>query len=471
MRVSHKTLNAVAGTVWLLVGTGLSIVGVRFVFGWNEVDAERTALGITAALAIGALVGSAKGRYVLSRTANRNKKRIRDLVEPRIWQVFTGRFVIVIAGMMALGRGLRALAAEGWLGGFLGVGGLYVGIGMALAVASRAYFAKPPPPMPTRLDAAPVKPPALRGVLLVNLGSPEAPTPSAVRVFLRQFLGDRRVVEVNRLLWAFVLNVIILPFRSSKSAAMYQTVWTDEGSPLIVISRRLHAALARRLGDERPLALAMRYGKPSIADGLAELRAKGCEEVLVVPLFPQYSNTTTGSVVAEVNRIAEREREQPTLSYLPPCCDDPAYIEALALRAEQHPTGDFTVFSFHGIPESYVKAGDPYMEQCGRTAWALAERLGLKRDQWEMVFQSRFGDEPWLQPYLDEFVPALAATTPSVRIIAPSFSADCLETIEEIDERLREDFVEAGGQELIVVPSLNDDPAWVEALAGYIEAR
>ena len=486
MRVSHRTLNAVAGSVWLLVGGGLATVGVRFVFGFNETDPERTVLGITTALALGSLVGAAKGRYVLARTARRNKRRIAALDDPRVWQVFTGRFVIVILLMIALGRGLRALAADGWLGGYLGVGGLYVGIGMALAVASRAYFVKPPPPMPTRIDGAPGaatarpltparqdaatgKASAARGVLLVNLGSPEAPTTAAVRVFLRQFLGDPRVVEVNRLLWAFVLNVIILPFRSGKSAALYQSIWTDEGSPLIVVCRKLQRALARRLGGETPLALGMRYGKPSLEHALQELQTAGCDEVLVVSLFPQESNTTTGSVVAELERLTARSATLPKLTYLPSYCDDPAYIEALAASAEACPAGDFTVFSFHGIPEAYVRRGDPYLEQCGRTAWALAERLGLARDEWEMVFQSRFGDEPWLQPYLDEYVPALAADHARVRVFAPSFTADCLETLEEITLRLGEDFEDAGGTELIVVPCLNDDAAWVETLATFVE--
>jgi len=474
--------------VWLLVGTGLATVGVRFVFGWNETDSQRTALGIGIALALGCLAGAAKGRYVLARTARRNKRRIAKLNAPRVWQVFTGRFVIVILLMIALGRGLRALAADGWLGGRLGVGGLYVGIGMALAVAARAYFIKPPPPMPTRLDAAPGKasarPPepmptrldaapgkssAVRGVLLVNLGSPAAPTPRAVRAFLRQFLGDPRVVEVNRLLWAFVLNVMILPFRSGTSAALYRSIWTEEGSPLIVVCRRLQRALARRLGDQRPVALGMRYGEPSLGAALDELDARGCDEILVVSLFPQESNTTTGSVVAEVNRLAAASRKPPAIAYLPSYCDDPAFIDALAARADAYPAGDFTVFSFHGIPESYVRQGDPYLEQCGRTAWALAQRLGLPRDEWEMVFQSRFGDEPWLQPYLDEYVPGLATSHPRVRVIAPSFTADCLETLEEITLRLGEDFARAGGSELIVVPCLNDDAAWVEALAAFVE--
>ncbi len=468
MRVSNKTLNTMAAVIWLTVGVGLTTVGVRFVFGLQEGGEPGSALGIAAALAVGALIGVLKGKYVLSRTAGRNKRRIAALKEPRVWQVFTSRFLLLILGMMALGRGLRALAAAGWLGGFVGVGGIYVGIGLALGVASTAYFAKRPPALPTRVDQAPAthnqRRNRRRGLLLINLGSPAAPTAPAVRRFLRQFLGDPRVVEVNRVLWAFVLNVIILPFRSRNSAELYASVWMDEGSPLIVYGRRLRSLVADRLQEGFHVVLGMRYGEPSIQQALDEFQAQGCEDVLVLPLFPQYSNTTTGSVAAEVARVALKQRKQINLSFAPPFFDHPLYIEALARRAEACDPGEFTVFSFHGLPESYVKQGDPYMDQCRTTAWLLAERLGLARSEWELVFQSRFGDEPWLQPYLDEFVPALAPNMKRVRVVAPAFAADCLETIEEIGIRLKDDFLEAGGEELIVVPGLNDDPAWVDAV-------
>jgi ferrochelatase len=212
----------------------------------------------------------------------------------------------------------------------------------------------------------------------------------------------------------------------------------------------------------------MRYGNPPLKAGLEELRAQGCSSVLVVPLFPQYSNTTTGSIMAEVARITLSDRYAMRTAFVASCFDDEEYIDALARVAEESPAGDFTVFSFHGIPESYVQAGDPYLEQCGRTAWLLAQRLGLARDEWEMVFQSQFGDEPWLQPYLDEYVCSLAGKYARVRVIAPSFAADCLETLEEIGVSLREDFELRGGQELIVVPALNSHPAWVQALGNMI---
>ncbi len=468
MRVSANTLKRIAGTVWLLVGLGLSITGLRFVFGRHDRGENYTPIWIAIALALGGLIGILKGRYVLSVTARRNIKRIRALRDPRIWQVFTGTFALVILGMIGLGRWLRTLAENGWLGGYLGVGGLYFGIGSGLVVASWAYFAPPVPARPTRIDASPQARRSKSGLLLVNLGSPSAPTRRAVRVFLRQFLSDPRVVEVNRLLWAFVLNVIILPFRSGQSAKLYRSIWTEEGSPLLIYGKQVRDRLAEKLGREQVVALGMRYGEPSLAGALDELIAQDCRQILVLPLFPQFSNTTTGSIIAEVNRIARKRRHPPDLRFVDAFYDDPGYIEALAQLAEASARGDFTVFSFHGIPESYVERGDPYLDHCGRTAWLLAERLGLERSEWEMVFQSQFGNEPWLQPYLHEYVPALAATKPRVRVIAPSFAADCLETLEEISIRLRDDFILWGGEELIVVPALNADERWIDALEALV---
>jgi protoporphyrin/coproporphyrin ferrochelatase len=464
MRVKAKSLNILAGSVWLAVGIGLSVAGIRFVFGFNEEGAERDQEKIVWALAAGGAIGYLKGRYVLTRTAKRNLKRIKKLRDPRVWQVFTGTMALLILLMIALGRGLRGLAAEGYLGGYLGIGGLYVGIGMALAVASFTYFLPSPAPLPTRIDSSQPAPRGRRGLLLINLGSPAAPTRSAVRAFLKQFLADPRVVEANRALWAFVLNVIILPFRSGFSAKMYRSIWTEAGSPLITHGKDLCEAIAKRFGTRYEVVLGMRYGEPSIGSALKELRERGCDSVLVLPLFPQYSNTTSGSVIDEVTRVALLDRDPLELSFVPAFYDEPAYIESLAQVASAHPSGDFTVFSFHGIPEAYVTAGDPYLRHCSRTAWLLAERLGLARDEWEMVFQSQFGTEPWLQPYLDEFVPDLAEKYKRVRVIAPSFAADCLETIEEIGTELRKDFAEAGGEELIVVSALNADESWVRAL-------
>ena len=304
MRIKAKSLKIIAGGVWLAVGVGLLIAGLRFIFGLNEAGSERSPGGIALALSIGGAIGFLKGRYVLSRTAKRNLKRIKKLHDPRVWHVFTPTMAILILLMMAAGRGLRALAADGHLGGYLGVGGLYVGIGLALAVASFTYFLPGPLPLPTRIDGLPGSRSAKRGLLLVNLGTPEAPTRPAVRAFLRQFLSDPRVVEANRALWAFVLNVIILPFRSGKSAKMYKGIWTDAGSPLIVHANALKQALTARLGGRYEVALGMRYGEPSIDSALKELRKAGCSSVVVLPLFPQYSNTTSGSIIDEVMRCA-----------------------------------------------------------------------------------------------------------------------------------------------------------------------
>jgi len=457
--------------VWALVGLGLATVGVRFVFGLHEGGERGSGAGIVAALAIGGVVGYLKGNFVLSRTARRNRRRIEALAEPRVWQIFTGTFYLLILGMVGLGRGLRSLAAAGWLGGYTGVGGLYVGIGAALLFASRSYFSPWPPVLPTRIDASPPARAGKRGVLLVNLGSPSEPTTRAVRRYLRQFLSDPRVVEFNRAAWAFVLNVIILPRRAGRSAAAYRSIWTPEGSPLVVHGRRVRDALAARMGDERPVALAMRYGEPSLEAAMSELERAGCDELTVLPLFPQYSNTTTGSVVAEVARLAGKRRAQPNLSFVAPFYEHPGYIEALAQRVEASAPASFTLFSFHGLPQAYVEKGDPYLEQCGRTAWLLAERLGLARDEWELVFQSRFGDEPWLQPYLDETAPALASKHKRLRVVAPAFVADCLETLEEIGVELREDFERAGGEELVLVEGLNESPAWLDALEEILRAN
>ncbi|MAG56174.1 MAG: ferrochelatase [Planctomycetes bacterium] len=375
--------------------------------------------------------------------------------------------------MIGVGRGLRALADHGVIPWAL-VGGIYVGIGAGLAVASLVYFVSPPPPLPTRSDVAPTL--ATRGgpigVLISNLGTPDAPTTPAVRRYLREFLSDERVVEVNRWLWAFVLNVIILPRRAAASARAYSVVWDEKtGSPLLHWSRQTSTALARELGDDYVVSLGMRYGAPSLETALEELVTARCRTIIVLPLYPQYSNPTTGTNNAKVMELVMARREQPTVSFVPPYPDDALYVAALADRVHEamgDRPPDHYVFSFHGLPEAYVRASDPYVEQCACTAWALASALELERDQWEMVFQSRFGDEPWLQPFLDEYVPELASSTPRILVTMPGFAADCLETLEEVGVRLRERFAAAGGEELIVVPALNDHPVWIESLAGLV---
>jgi ferrochelatase len=466
LRVSTRTLERTAGVIWLAVGVMLAVRGARML-------EDASALGRVLALALGLAIGVLKGRYVLSRTARRNRRRIRRLAAPRAWNVFTWRFLVLIALMIALGKGMRELAEAGvWH--WAPVAAVYLGIGAGLAVSALFYFRADPPPLRTRAEAGPAQGARPRGVVLVNLGTPEAATPGAVRRYLREFLSDPLVVEAPRWLWAFVLNVIVLPRRSGRVARAYASIWMDEGSPLLVHGRRLAQALRPLLDEGDELRLAMRYGAPSLPAVLDELEALACEELLVVPLFPQASRTTTGTIQAAAAAHLATRRAAPALAVLPPMYLDPGYISALAeLACEAHGGAppDFHVFSFHGLPEAYVAAGDPYLEHCRATSLALAAALGLARDAWEMVFQSRFGDEPWLQPYADEFVPALAARHARVQVTLPAFAADCLETLEEIGVGLRRDFRAAGGAELIVTPALNDHPTWVAALAARIRAH
>lgn len=309
------------------------------------------------------------------------------------------------------------------------------------------------------------------GVLLVNVGSPSAPTPPAVRRYLREFLGDPEVVKLNRVAWWLLLNGIILPLRAPKSAKLYQSIWTEHGSPLIHNSRLQRAGLQGQLGERYAVALAMRYGEPSIEQGLDELEERGCREVLLVPMFPQYSGTTSGTIEKAVRAALSRRATRLTLRVMPPHFAEDGYIAALAERVRESTSGvqvDHHVFSFHGLPQRYVRDGDPYRDHCVTTANALGARLGLRTDQWSLVFQSRFGREPWLQPYAVEAVPALARKHKSIAVVCPGFTADCLETLEEIREALGRTFREAGGKTWTVAPCLNDHPRWLEALAGLV---
>jgi len=309
------------------------------------------------------------------------------------------------------------------------------------------------------------------GVLLVNVGSPAAPTTPAVRRYLREFLGDPDVVKLNRVAWWLLLNGIILPIRSPKSARLYRSIWSEHGSPLIHNSRLQCEALQRELGERYAVTLAMRYGAPTIAAGVEALEQRGCRVLLLAPMFPQFSGTTTGTVhKAVVAELARRESKL-ELRVLPPHFGDAGYIEALAARLAESTAGvrvDHYVFSFHGLPQRYVLAGDPYREQCVTTATALAAKLGLGAGEHSLVFQSRFGREPWLQPYAAEAVPALAARHKSIAVSCPGFSADCLETLEEIRASLGERFRAAGGEVWTVAPCLNDHPRWISALAALV---
>jgi ferrochelatase len=306
----------------------------------------------------------------------------------------------------------------------------------------------------------------LTGVLYVSLGSPSAPTPRAVRRFLDEFLGDPLVVDANRLLWWCVRKGIILPFRAPRSAALYGRIWSAEGSPLLVHSRNFAAALARELGASFRVALAMRYGEPSLGAGLAELARAGCQRVLVLTAFPQASRTTTGTIERELRRNTLHLR---SLAVLPAYFEHGAYVAALAERARGAGAVDHWVFSFHGLPVRYVEQGDPYREHCEGTARTLAHTLGLGPRDWTLAYQSRFGRERWLEPDVRAVVGELAADRKRIGLVAPSFTTDCLETLEELGLSLRA-ACRARGGELVLVPSLNDAPIWVRGAAEIVRS-
>lgn len=315
------------------------------------------------------------------------------------------------------------------------------------------------------------------GVLLANLGTPAAPTTSAVRRYLRQFLSDPRVVELPRPLWWLILNGIILNIRPKRSAAAYASVWTDAGSPLMVHASAQRTAVRQRYENDTAgpiIALGMTYGEPAIPTGLRELADQGVEKLLVIPLYPQYSGTTTGAVFDAVVNELKTWRWLPELHMLPGYHDHPHYIDALAASVRQHwqdhARGELLLMSFHGIPERYLKNGDPYHCQCHKTARLLAESLALTPDQWMVSFQSRVGREPWLKPYTDETMKSLPPKgVKRVDVICPGFSADCLETVEEINVENREYFMQAGGEVYNYVPCLNDNADHITMLQALVD--
>jgi ferrochelatase len=316
--------------------------------------------------------------------------------------------------------------------------------------------------------------PPRTAVLLCNLGTPDAPTPAAVRRYLAEFLGDPRVVEIPRLLWLAILHGIILRVRPAKSAKKYASIWLPEGSPLKLWTERQARALGERLGQQGHAVLvdyAMTYGNPSIAAALDRLKAAGATRVLVLPAYPQYSATTTASVFDRVYTWAAQVRSVPELRFVNRYHDDAGYIRALAGTVArhwaQHGRPDRLVMSFHGVPERTLHLGDTYHCECHKTARLLATELGLAKDQYTLTFQSRFGKAKWLEPYTEPTLVALAqAGTKRVDVVCPGFTADCLETLEEINQEAREAFLHAGGEVFHYIPCLNDDAAWIEAMAG-----
>ncbi|TXH03943.1 MAG: ferrochelatase [Nevskiaceae bacterium] len=317
-------------------------------------------------------------------------------------------------------------------------------------------------------------PTARPGVLLVNLGTPDAPTAPAIRRYLREFLADRRVVEAPRAIWLPVLYGIILPFRPRKLVHAYQSVWTPQGSPLMAASLAQAASLRRLLGEQIPVALGMTYGRPSVESAIDELTAQGVNRVIVLPLYPQYSATTTAAVTDAVFRVLMSRRDVPALDTIRDYHDHPAYIAALAdsVRShwQRHGRDAHLLMSFHSIPQEYVDKGDPYGQHCQRSAALLAQTLGLNADQWSISYQSRLGPKRWLQPYTDEYVASLAQRgIKALDVICPGFAADCLETLEEIAIRYREVFLEAGGQTFRYIPALNADAAHIAMMRDLVQ--
>jgi ferrochelatase len=316
------------------------------------------------------------------------------------------------------------------------------------------------------------------GVLLVNLGTPEAPTTASVRRFLKQFLSDPRVVEIPRLLWWLILNGVILRIRPSRSAEAYRKVWTDEGSPLMLYSKQLAGLIREQLQAERPgffrVELGMTYGEPSVEAAIDKLQRQGARRLLVLPLYPQYSGTTTASVFDTVTKKLRGVRWLPETRFINQYHDDPAYIAALAASVrefwQEHGRGSHLMLSFHGVPRYTLEGGDPYHCQCQKTGRLLAESLGLRSDEWTLSFQSRVGRAEWLRPYTDETVEAMGRDgVEKLDVICPGFSTDCLETLEEIAMQNAELFEQSGGGSLRYIPALNARDDHVSLLTGLIE--
>lgn len=322
--------------------------------------------------------------------------------------------------------------------------------------------------------------PAKLGILIVNLGTPEAPTPSAVRRYLAEFLSDRRVVEIPPAIWQPILHGVVLTTRPSASAKKYAKIWTKDGSPLAIHSVRQRTLLMGMLGqrmkrenlpaDHAVVELAMRYGEPSIPAAIDKLRAAGATKLLVLPLYPQYSSSTTATVLDAVAAHLAKVRRAPALRFVDAFHDDAGYVKALAQNVNDHWTKhgrpEHLVMSFHGVPRRSLELGDPYHCHCHVTARLLARELGLEGGRWTIAFQSRFGRAEWLQPYTSDVLAKLgAAKLRRVDVVCPGFVSDCLETLEEIGIEGKAAFEKAGGGELVAIPCLNTHPRWIAALA------
>ena len=311
-------------------------------------------------------------------------------------------------------------------------------------------------------------------VILTNLGTPKTNTKAAVSDFLKEFLSDTRVVEIPKVIWWFILNLIILPFRSGKSLKAYNKIWTDEGSPLLSISRQQQAALQQNLGDKIKVELMMRYGEPSFASVINGLLEDNYQNLIILPLYPQNSATTTATSFDLIGDIMKKSRAIPDIKFISNYHGDPGYIHALAASIQEHwqqqQRQRFLLMSFHGLPQRNVDLGDPYYDQCTGTAQLLATIMGLESKQWGMSFQSRFGKQTWLQPYTSETLATLADNgLKEIDIVCPGFSVDCLETLEEIQMENREVFIEHGGEQYHYIPCLNDRADHIQMMADLVK--
>jgi ferrochelatase len=322
------------------------------------------------------------------------------------------------------------------------------------------------------------------GVVVAQLGTPAAPTAAALRPYLRQFLSDPRVIDLKWWKWLPILYLFILTRRPARSARLYARIWTEAGSPLLLTSQAQTAGLQQRLGKGFRVILGMRYGEPNIEAAMSQLQKEGIERIVVLPMFPQFSCSTTASIYDGINQAAfgrrcplffDRRRRMPTLRFIPPYFEHPAYIDSLKVRVEGQVQAldrapDRYLITFHGIPARYVEEGDPYRQQCERTAQLLATALGLNEGQWRLGFQSRFGKEPWLQPYTEDLLADLGREKlESLVVTCPGFTADCLETIDEIGHEGQRQFHETGGGQLHLVPCVNDHPRWLDAMATIVQ--
>jgi ferrochelatase len=313
-------------------------------------------------------------------------------------------------------------------------------------------------------------------LLLVNLGTPEAPNAGAVRRYLREFLSDPRVVEIPKPIWWPILNGIVLPIRGPRSAHAYASIWTEQGSPLMALTRALTAEVARQMAARHPdvvVDFAMTYGSPSLPERIAALKAQGIERIRILPLYPQYSGTSTGSVFDAMAKYLLKERALPEVHFIRDYFDHPAYITAIAERIRhfwrEEGRAPFLLMSFHGLPRRNVDLGDPYRSQCETTARLVAQQLGLKDGEWQLVFQSRFGKQEWLKPYCVDALRELPGRgVQALDVVCPGFAVDCLETLEEIAIANKEVFEAAGGTAYRMIPALNDSPEHAAALLQVI---